>query len=223
MFAALLDLPRLSPQEVLLRCTVLPVAAASVLGAVRFHRLAPPLRYLVGLLWFVLPLNVASLVLMLQQRNNLFLMPVYAGGEFLGLALVYRQALQSAAFTRVLPWLAGGFAAYTLADSLFGPGITLFRPSQQVLQSILVLGLVGLYFRKLLQELRVQSLAREPMFWVSTGLFVYFVGYLQIALFSNYLLHYSNQLNLNIWAVHSLLFIVLYSCYCLALWLRPQK
>ena len=62
------------------------------------------------------------------------------------------------------------------------------------------------------------------MFWVSTGLLIYFLGYLQIALFSNYLLqHYSVQFNRNVWAVHTLLSIVLHSCYCLALWMRPQR
>jgi len=84
--------------------------------------------------------------------------------------------------------------------------------------------MVGLYFWKLLSELQVRYLAKEPMFWVSTGLLVYFLGYLQIALFSNYLLqHYSLQFNRNVWAVHTLLSIVLHSCYCVALWMRPQK
>jgi hypothetical protein len=61
------------------------------------------------------------------------------------------------------------------------------------------------------------------MFWVSTGLFIYFLGYVQIALFSNYLLRYSQQLNLTIWVIHALLYMLLYSCYSLALWMRPQK
>jgi hypothetical protein len=213
----------LSLQQVLMRLTLVPVVVAGVIGFVRFRHLPKNMRYLTGLIGFVLPLNLVGLLLMLQQRSNLFLMPIYAVGEFCLLTLVYCQTLQSPAFTRAMPWLAGGFAAYVSLDSLFSSVLTRFRPGQQIIQDLLVLLLVGLYFRKLLHELRVKHLRREPMFWVSAGLFIYYLGYLQIALFSNYLLHYSNQLNMTVWAVHSLLFIILYVCYSLALWLSPQK
>lgn len=214
----------LTPQQWLFRLTLVPVLVAALIGGIRFKQLQPGLRYLAGgLIGFILPLEVLGLVLMLQHRNNLFLMPIYTAGEFWMLAMVYHYALQSVTFTRSLPWLAGGFTAYAVLDSLLGADLTRFRPGQQVVQSILVLGMVGLYFRKLLHELTVRRLSQEPMFWISTGLLIYFLGYLQIALFSNYLLRYSFQLNMNIWAVHSLLFIVLHSCYSIALWLRPQK
>jgi hypothetical protein len=213
----------LSLPELLVRLTLVPVVVAGLIGATRFRLLPTNLRYLVVLIGFVLPLNVLGMVLLLLKQSNLFLMPLYAVGEFGLLAVVYARTLQSPTFTRLLPWLVGGFAVYVLLDSLHAPGLTQFRPGQQVMQGILVLSLVGLYFRKLLHELRIQSLQREPMFWVSAGLFIYYLGYLQIALFSNYLLQYSKQLNLSIWAVHSLLFMVLYGCYGLALWLRPQR
>ncbi|WP_210521565.1 hypothetical protein [Hymenobacter terricola] len=203
---------------------MVPVIAAGLIGFARFRYLPLNMRYLALLIGFVLPLNALGFVFMLQHRNNLFLMPVYAVGEFWLLALVYGRSLQSAAFTRMMPWLVAGFAAYALVDSLLARAeLAYFRPGQQVIQSVLVLGFVGLYFRKVLQELRIEHLRREPMFWVSAGLFIYFAGYLQIALFSNYLLYYSDRLNMSIWAVHSLLFIVLYCCYCVALWLSPRK
>ena len=62
------------------------------------------------------------------------------------------------------------------------------------------------------------------MFWVSTGALLYFLGKLQIGLFSNYTMrHYSQELNLWMWTIHALLLLILYSCYCLALWTHPQK
>ncbi|MCB2408046.1 hypothetical protein [Hymenobacter lucidus] len=213
----------LTLQQLLMRLTLVPVIVAGIIGFMRFRHLPLNLRYLAGLVWFILPIELVGIGLMLLHRNNLFLMPIYAVGECLLLALVYRHTLHLATFTRLVPWLVGGFAAYALADSLLAPGLTQFRPGQQVIQSILVLGFVALYFRKLLNELRVEQPTREPMFWVSTGLFVYSLGYLQIALFSNYLLRYSLQLNMSIWAVHSLLYIVLHLCFGIALWVRPQK
>ena len=99
-----------------------------------------------------------------------------------------------------------------------------FFPSLMVTESLLALVLVGLYFRKLLQELRVQRLSHDPMFWVSTGVLLYFLGKLQIGLFSQYAMqHYSKAFNKWMWAIHALLLLVLHSCYCLALWIRPRK
>ena len=208
-----------------MRLTPLPMLIAGIIGLVRFRQLSPSLRYLAaGLSGFLLPLNTTGLVLMLLGRDNLFLMPYYTIGELWILVLVYNQALRSPAFTRAVPWLLGAFTCYAVLDTeLARPDFTQFRPSQQILQSFMVLALVGLYFRKLISELRIVSLGKEPMFWVSAGLLIYFLGYLQIALFSNYLLQYSEGLNMTVWAVHSLLFIVLYLCYCWALWLSPQK
>lgn len=215
---------RLTLPDILVRLTFLPITAAALIGLGRYRQLTPERRILtLGIAGFLLPMDLAGFVLLLREQDNLFLMPLFTVGELWVLALVYKNTLQSPAFSRLMPWLVGGFTCYVLLDSWLGPGITRFRPSQQVLQSFLILVLVGLYFRKLLNDLQVIKLSREPMFWVSAGLLIYFLGYLQIALFSNYLLYYSYQLNMNVWMIHSLLFIVLYCCYCRALWLSPQK
>jgi len=213
----------LSLQEIMVRLALLPMAAAVLIGLLRFPVLSSPLRYLVGLVGFALVMNLVALRLMLRQSNNLFIMPFYAVVEFGLLTLVYSRTLRSAPFSRFAPWLVAGFTVYVLLDSVSADNLARFRPGQQVVQSALVLGLVSAYFRHLLRELRVQQIQREAMFWVSAGLVIYRLGYLQIALFSNYLLRYSDALNMTVWAVHSFLLMALYSCYCLALWLRPQR
>ncbi|MGI4761257.1 MAG: hypothetical protein ACRYF0_11155 [Janthinobacterium lividum] len=204
--------------------SLLLVAGAAAIGSWRYRRLAAPLRYLTWLAWFELPLEVLATGLGLWHRNNLFIMPLYTVGELVLLALVYGAAVRAAAFQRVLPWLVGLFISYTILDCLLAPDLTWFKPGQQVLQSLLILGMVVLYFRQLLHDAQVVRLGHEPMFWVSVGLALYFVGYLQIALFSNYMLrHYSLQFNKNVWTIHTALFLFLHACYCVALMLGlPQ-
>ena len=204
--------------------TLLLALVAAALGAARYRRLAPPLRYLAWLAWFELPLELLGCGLALYHVNNLFIMPFYTVGELVLLALTYGAAVRSAGLHRVLPWLVGIFVAYTIADCLLAPDLTWFKPGQQVLQSLLILGLVVMYFRQLLQGAPVVRLWRAPMFWVSGGLALYFLGYLEIALFSNYMLrHYSLKFNQNVWFIHTIVSFVLHGCYCVALALRQPR
>ena len=197
--------------------------AAGISSLLQFRRLSPALRYLAGLIWFGLLLETVSEVLAFQHISNLFLGPLDSAAAVLLLSLVYRRALQSAAFTRVQPWLAGAFVLYAGVSGLLSPEITRFKPMLQVVECLLVLLLVVLYFRKLLNELVVQRLTRDSMFWVSTGLLLYYLGKLQISLFSNYLMQYSKQFNIAVWTVHTLLLAVMFGCFTVALWMRPQK
>lgn len=201
------------------------VVGAAVLGAVRYWHLPASLRRLAWLAWFELPLELWGISLSFLRRNNLFIMPIYTVGELALLALLYGAVLRSAAFSRAVPWVVGGFAGYALFDSLAAADLSAwFRPGQQVVQSLLILSMVGLYCHRLLQAPPTQRLGREPLFWVSGGLALYFLGYLQIALFSNYMLrHYSLAFNRHIWEVHLGLAVVLHGCYCWALGLRPQR
>jgi hypothetical protein len=203
---------------------LLVVVSGAVIGAVRYHHLPQNLRYLAWLAWFELPLEALGMWLAFWQHNNLFIMPFYTVGELGLLALVYGHTLRSAQVSRLLPLLVGGFATYTLVDNLLAPDLTWFKPGQQVIQSLLILGLVEQYFQRLLKDMHVPHLEREPMFWVSVGLAFYFLGYLQIALFSNYMLrHYSLEFNRAIWTIEHYLAFLLHGCYSAALLLAPQR
>ena len=200
------------------------LALAALAGSWRFRQLPANLRYLVALVGLEVLTEVVTSVLHFYHKPNLFINPFFAAGELWLLALVYDKTLRYPDFSRVRPWLAGAFVGYCALDFLLAPEVARFKPALQLVESVLILGMVALYFRKLLHELRVTRLEREPMFWVSVGLVVNHLGKSQIYLFSNFLLsHYSQQLNSNIWSIHALLLAVLYSCYLVALWIRPQN
>jgi hypothetical protein len=202
----------------------LVLAVAFTISLVRYQHLSPSLRYLTALLGLEVVTELAGSILLYYHQPNLFIIPVFVAGEIWLLALVYDKTLNWPAFSQLRPWLAGAFAAYCLLDSVVAPEIVRFKPALLVLESLLILGLVVLYFRKLLNELSVHALGSEPIFWVSIGLVINHLGSIQIYLFSNFLLnHYSKQLNVNIWDIHSLLLVVLYSCYLVALWIHPKN
>jgi hypothetical protein len=197
---------------------------ALVGGLLRFYRLPLALRYLVGAVAWSLTIEAAATTLRVYHQPNLLLIPLDVVGELTLLSLMYRAALNLSWLSRWLPVVLVGFVAYALLSTLTAPTAIRYRPDLQVTEICLLLALTVLYFRQLLSQLEVRHLEREPLFWVSAGLFIYCLGRLQIALFNDYLLHrYSRQLNLIVVDVHQLLLIVLHTSYALALWMRPRK
>lgn len=203
--------------------SVVPVAVAGVVGIVRFRRLPAPLRYLVASIVAALLVEVVSRVLAARHQPNLFLAYLDTLLEFGLLAGLYRLVLWPWAVSRWLPAVVVAFSLSSLLPYL--------RPTDQLLQfniwqrlaeSLLVLGLVLLYFYKIIRELLIVHLTREPLFLVSVGLLVYFSGNVFIFVSSNYVLRHAPELGAKLWAIHALLYMVLNSLYAVALWISPS-
>ena len=213
--------------------SIVPVIVASLIGLMRYRRLPPSLRYLTLLACFDVLMELTALFLYtnfarktLGINSNLFLFPFVFVGETTLLALAYRQVLQSAAFNKMSPWLLGLFSAYALIVGFSLFGLPLHSIGLSVVANLLMLGLAGLYFSKLLNELQVEQLLLDPFFWVSASLTIYGLGNLLISLFSNYMLaHCSVQLQFIImWGVRNVFNYLLYLSYCWALWIAsPQS
>jgi hypothetical protein len=199
---------------------------AGLLALGRYRWLVPSLR---GLAWLAIFDALAELVFgfvgTVLHTPNLFMAPVVVVGEIVFAALAYRRALQSAAFSRALPWLLGLFASYALVASLLRLSATRHLVALEIIANLLQLGLAGLYFQKLLNELHVERLRTDPFFWLSAALAVYGLGHLLISLASNYLLTHCSVAvqRLILFGLHNVFNIQLYIAYCVALVLRPPR
>ena len=210
-------------QEILLRGSIGPVVVAALVGGVRYRCLSPPLRRLAWLAWYTLGVESFARALELFHQSNLFVTSFDTMLEFGLLAAVYQQVLRPSVLSRWLPVVVGIFTLASLLSYLRPAAAEQFNPAQRFAESLLVLTLVLTYLLKTLRELTVVRLEREPMFWVSTGLLLYFAGSVFIFLSSNYVLRHSRALSLRLWAVHAALYMVLYGLYSLALWMKPSR
>lgn len=212
-----------SIQQFIFNFSTVPLVVACGVGVVRYRRLDRTRRYLVWLSLLALVVTIASVTLAHFKRPNLVLAPIDTAIEFTLLALMYRRTLKSMAVTRYLPAAIGLFLLGTALS--FRPRLDTaeFSPVQHFVESVAVLALVGLYFRsKLARPMSLAPLEREPMFWVSAGLLLYFSGSILIFLSSNALLHLSLEASRNVWAIHALLYIFLNCFYVVALSVNPQ-
>jgi hypothetical protein len=197
--------------------------AAGLFGLVRYRWLAPNLRWLALLAGFDASMELIADLLSNLHRHNLFLTPFILVGEIILLVLLYRQVLQSAVFNRVVPWLVGLISLYALLQTPLKLDVIDIPVSLSIISNLVQVGLAGLYFQKLLNELRVERLRLDPLFWLSVALAVYGLGNISISLFYNYLLnHCTEQLQrIVFWGVRNVFNIQLYLAYILALWMRP--
>ncbi|RYU78045.1 hypothetical protein [Hymenobacter persicinus] len=204
-------------------CAPVPLATAGLVGAVRWRHLGPSMRWLTGLVWFGLLMELVSRWMMLQKMPNLILSPLDTLAEFVGLTWIYGRELRPWPITRYVPAAIGLFAVLTGISIFTQLHSVQFSPVQHSIESITLLVLALLYLYKLSHGTAVRQLEREPMFWVSAGVLLYFAGDVLIFIFSNYLLQqYSRAVNIQVWAVHAVLFMILCSCYTIALWLSPR-
>lgn len=196
---------------------------AGLLGLVRYRRLAPSLRWLALLAGFDASMEVVYHLLAALKIHNIFLNPFVSVGEIALLTLLYRQVLQSAAFNRIVPWLLGLFSLYALLQTPFKLDVVHLPVSLEIVANLIQLVLAGLYFQKLLNELRVEHLPRDPFFWFSVALAAYGLGNILIYLFSNYIYTHCTELlqKIILWGIRSVFNIQLYLAYILVLWVRP--
>lgn len=212
----------MSVQQFIIQFSTIPLAAACVVGLVRYRRLEQMRRYLVWLSWLALLITAIAAWLAHQHRPNLFLAPIDTAIEFTLLGLMYRLALRPLAVARYVP---AGIGLFLLGTALtYTPRLdtTEFSPVQHFIESIVLLGLALLYFRQLLQPpITLAPLEREPMFWISAGVVLYFAGNSLIFLTSNLTLWHSRELSISVWAIHALLYSFLNCFYLVGLSLRP--
>ncbi len=101
-----------------------------------------------------------------------------------------------------------------------------FNSNLMVATSISFLFLAVFSFRQILQQIQYTRLEKSPIFWINTGVIIYYSGTLILFLLSNQINSISksaNNLHLAVWALNSVFNIILMSAYSFALWQKAAK
>ena len=204
--------------------SIVPAIVAALIGLVRYRRLDLIQRYLLVLTLLALVVETIARTLHHYKRPNLFLAPIDTVLEFTCLGLIYRQALRPSRLSRLLPWIITAFVLGSALTYSPKPDTVQFSPVQHFIESVLVLACVGYYFhREINRPVITEPLELKPMFWISTGLLLYFLSSIFIFLSSNYVMNMSHELSARVWTVHAILYIFLNILYAIALWLPSHR
>lgn len=167
--------------------------------------------------------DVILRILTYNGLPNLFIAYFYVIFEFLIITLVYRLEFKVFLPKYLLEGIFFIFIIFTFLDISLLKGLSSFNSYQRFVECILVIAYVSIYFYKLAKELKTSNLMKEPLFWFSVGLLLYFSGSIFIFIFSNYLLTYSNEFALMFWGVHGGFLILLHLFNAIAIWVGSKK
>lgn len=150
-------------------------------------------------------------------KNNLLVYNFFNIAELILLSGLYYRAFDGARFRQLVLIINALYVPFALYRFTRAPdaydGLVL------ALENFLLILLVLLYFYQLLNNLEVTRLSRFPMFWISTGILMFFAGSLFIYLFSNYILTRENYPALrDLWNVTHYLNIVFHLALAAGIW-----
>ena len=193
-------------------------------GLWRWSRLGPAQRLLVGLLVFI-AINqlVATLLWELWNIPNMPLYHGYVAVESVLLVLIYRRLLDDSLWRKLLPWLLPLGPLGAFVDGQWLDGWLELPTLGRGLEAAVMLGCASVYFVQLGKRAKVRYLDREPGFWITCGIMLYFPANMLLFLFNNYLHNVEDSVIYALWASHAVVNVLLYASYLPALLCQKSR
>jgi hypothetical protein len=202
-------------QQILLFVSAWIIVVPVLISLLLFRRFGTGLKVLSIHVFIACAVELIAYVLMQQNRNNLPLLHAYTLSEFILLYVFYEYFIGNRYNKWWMRGIAFCFVLFSLVNSLFIQSIYTFNSYARGLEALLLLLLALLCFYKISVRGRT---GYNPVIWINTGILLYFSGAFTLFILSNYILPMGYRLNVQIWAVHSFLSILLYTFISIGLW-----
>lgn len=169
--------------------------------------------------WYILVsgvLTALSYGLWLTQQNNLLVINLNTLIELILLTGMYVMALGTPVRWVVL---ATGSAAFIFGVLNLGiQGMELFNSHTKAVESVIIFMFTVFYFRKLLQLPDKKPLRTIPMFWINSGLLIYFAAGLFLFALGNSVINLPNAVSRFIWGMDMLIAVFAYAFIFIGIW-----
>lgn len=145
-------------------------------------------------------------------------MHFFAVAETVLLGYVYLQNFKQLSWKRFSKGIMLLFPAVAILNILFVHSIWEFNSYMRMLESILLVILSLYWFYRVFQDLEIEKLTEHPMFFINSGVLLYFSGNFFIFTYYNIMSALDGQIMNEIWHIHSVLNITYNLLYGVALW-----
>jgi hypothetical protein len=136
-----------------------------------------------------------------KTGNNLFLFHIFTPVEYTLLSLVYYTVLSGQKIRKAVFVSIPVFMGLSVFFSLFVQGTLDNNSYIGIIESILLVCQTLLFLREVLLLKQVTALYRYPLFWISTGILVYFTETMVIEGLLDYLIRHSMDLALQAYMI----------------------
>ena len=201
--------------------------AALITSIVFWYKLRyTKLSWLLLFLIFIVAIELTGRYLRTELRQpNAWLYNISVPVEFLFYGFIFYLHYNRNSFIQLAKFFLILFAVFALCNILFIQGFQKFNTNILKVGSFSMIILACLYFTELLSRNERINLLREPMFWLTTGVFLFNTGEFLYSLFSDYLIKNHLDKTRKIFSsINNKLIWVLYTCIVISIiCTRPRK
>jgi hypothetical protein len=155
---------------------IVPLTAALI----SWRRHDRPLRILGVLFIIAAAVELASISIAYNGKNNHWLLNLWTPVEFSLTILVFACWQKSASVRRVLYWSIPAFIALLVIIKIFVERSGEMDSMSRSISSLLIIGVAAFTFQRLIIEPGDALLRRDPRFWVSSAALIYYAGTLTV-------------------------------------------
>jgi hypothetical protein len=172
-----------------------------IVGWIRRKYLSRGSRIFLGLLSFYLLVLAAQLVMMFNYINTLWTTQLYTLMEFCIIAAVYFVESDTRFIRNAIRWSIYVFCVFWIIAKFSFEPMTLYDNYTGPFAAVLLSVMATYKLIELLRESR-DSVFKKSMFWISTGIIVYYVGTMPLVSLANMLLTRPLEEFANFWRIN---------------------
>lgn len=195
---------------------VVPIAVLLplVIAGHKFSLLASPLRIVVYYLVLSATVNFSAIILAESGHNNLPLLHLFTltEGELL---LFFYMKCPGRLPKRFFIILMTGFALFCVCNSFFIQDIFGFNTYARFAEALMIVSCTLYSFYITLDTKDAAPWPNNPLFWINSGLLLYFSSSLFLFFFSE-VLRSNRSLNIIAWVIHATMVLVMYILFSFA-------
>lgn len=202
-----------------------PILLNMVFGFIIYNKTQNALRIFIYYLFITGTLQMLSLVLALNGKNNMPVLHIYVLSGFLTISAFYATVLSDFIKRRTINYFTGCFVLFTVCNSVFIQNLFTFNSYALTLESVLIIIYAVSTFLLLLNDVVKNKLQtfRLSINYINSGLFIYYSSTLIIFYFGRAIsLQFSIRFNQYVWILHDLFSVFMQICFFIALWKRPK-
>lgn len=194
-----------------------------LIGFLRFNKLEKHIKLLLYYLCVSAMVEMYGLLLVEKGTNNLFLFHISSFVEIIFLLWVYFKESKSFLSKNKLYFLLGLNCFIAFGDAFLWGSLKIFNAYSLTVGSVILIFVSIRYYYLLMKNLNVKRIERSAMFWVNTGVLIYYAGNLFTFAGTKFLSRSLSDFYL-MWGLHSIMNIVMLLMFSTAfIWSRKPK